>query len=188
MKKQLRKELIRKRREMTAEDVRIKSAQITERVINSGLLTGKQTILIYMDFKKEVQTDALIRHLWNTGHTVVLPRVIGEGKLALVRVDHFDAMERSSIGILEPVVTDEHTVLPSCIDLVLVPGVAFDLAGYRLGYGGGYYDRLLPQLHPDAKRCALAFECQVMQHLPREAHDQRMDYIQTEERLITVSD
>jgi 5-formyltetrahydrofolate cyclo-ligase len=89
-------------------------------------------------------------------------------------------------GILEP---GAHCALLdlASIDWVLVPGVAFDRAGRRLGYGGGYYDRLLPQLRPDAHRAAGAFELQLVERVPAAAHDVVMDALVTEKRSFTIA-
>jgi 5-formyltetrahydrofolate cyclo-ligase len=74
----------------------------------------------------------------------------------------------------------------AAIDWVLVPGVAFDLAGHRIGYGGGYYDRLLPTLREDAPRIAGAFELQIVERVPASAHDLKVDAIVTEARTIVA--
>lgn len=186
MKSEIRKQVLSARKAMSQDEVETKSAQILSRLMISPLLEQSEVILCYMDFRNEVQTGAIIEYLWSLGKIVALPRVNPDTKrLDLYRVDGFRDMVTGSMGIMEPD-TKLPQLLPEDIDLVLAPGVAFDEKGGRMGYGGGFYDRLIPTLRPDCQIIALAFEQQVVDDLPSDSHDQSIHGILTEERLIIV--
>jgi 5-formyltetrahydrofolate cyclo-ligase len=105
-------------------------------------------------------------------------------EVQLFRLEAISELVPGTFGILEPTAElrelPPRQVLPSQIDLALVPGVVFDRQGNRLGYGRGFYDRLLRQLPREVLRVGLAFECQVVEELPVEPHDERMDWLVTE--------
>ncbi len=186
MKNELRQEILKRRREQTSEEVTRKSELIFERLKTSKLLDTAHVILCYMDFRNEVETSSIIEYIWSLGKIVVLPKVNTQTHaLELYQIEGFRDMIESKMGILEPA-TDLPRVLESDIDLVLAPGVAFDLKGYRMGYGGGFYDKLIPQLRPDCHIAALAFDLQLLESLPVEAHDQPMSSILTESRWLVL--
>ena len=107
--------------------------------------------------------------------------------MRLFRLESFTELVPGAYGILEPSVElrelAEKQVSPAAIDMAIVPGVAFDRSGTRLGHGAGYYDKLLAQLRADSPRIALAFECQLFDELPRDAHDVPMNAVVTESAL-----
>lgn len=184
MKASIRKNLLDQRRALSVSEVETKSAQILSRLINANVLDGPQVIMCYMDFRNEVQTEALIEYLWSLEKTVVLPKVNPvSNHLDLFSIEGFKDMIQSKMGILEPA---DHLPMihPTDIDLILAPGVGFDLKGYRMGYGGGFYDRLLPQVRADCQIIGLAFDVQVIEELPIEPYDQPMNAIMTETRYI----
>lgn len=186
LKSEIRKQILSARKAMSQDEVESKSAQILSRLMTSPLLEQAEVILCYMDFRNEVQTAAIIEYLWSLDKIVALPRVNPQtNQLDLYRVDGFRDMVTGSLGIMEPD-TSLPQLFPEDIDLVLAPGVAFDLNGGRMGYGGGFYDRLIPTLRPDCQVIALAFEQQVVENLPSESHDQSIHGILTENRLIIV--
>jgi 5-formyltetrahydrofolate cyclo-ligase len=104
----------------------------------------------------------------------------GYGLLA-IEIKSLDELSPGTFGILEP--AGEKGISPEEIDLVVVPGVAFDKRGNRMGYGAGYYDSFLPKLRPEVKKVAVAFEIQVTDSLPAEEHDVKMDLIITENTI-----
>lgn len=146
-----------------------------------------RTVLLSLAFRSEWQTRPLFAQCWSEGKTTVAPRVNREARMLELHVVGSLEHDVASgyLGIPEP--------LPHCpivdvatIDWVLVPGVAFDLAGHRIGYGGGYYDRLLPGLREDARRIAGAFELQIVERVPASAHDLKVDAVVTEARTIVA--
>ena len=142
--------------------------------------TGAGTVMVYVSFRSEVETAGLIAGLRRT-HRVAAPRVEAAGCMEALLLDG-QPLVRSRLGILEPPATAA-VVEPASIDAVLVPGLAFDPSGYRLGYGGGYYDRFLAR-YAGALRIGLAFEAQIVDSVRPHAGDQQLDHVVTERRVI----
>lgn len=142
------------------------------------LLQEAPVVLTYAALPEELPLDPLIQRLLADGRTVGLPRVTGPGVLALHVVTDLDDLVPGAFGVREPT-QDSQTLAPDAVAAVLVPGVAFDRDGGRLGYGGGYYDRLLPRLG-GAVRIGVCLEAQLVPAVAVEAHDQRVDAVVTE--------
>jgi 5-formyltetrahydrofolate cyclo-ligase len=188
MKKALRKEMIQKRRALPDNEWHEKSHDILKRLTALPLLKEVDTIMIFMDFRKEVQTRPIIEYLWKLGKKVVIPRVKpGDAILELCIINSFNDMALSKLGILEPKESHAHFANPEDIDFVFMPGVAFTMDGKRLGYGGGYYDQLLPRMKKAVPKVALAFDLQIVDTLPTESHDIIIDGILTESGFIDCS-
>jgi 5-formyltetrahydrofolate cyclo-ligase len=145
-----------------------------------------RVVLLTLAFRSEWDTTPLVLTALAAGMTVAVPRVDPFARmLALHAIANVERdIEVGYQGIPEP---RAHCppVTPAVIDWVLVPGVAFDAAGRRLGYGGGYYDRLLPLLPADAARVAGAFDLQIVELVPAAPHDLRVDSVVTESRTLT---
>jgi 5-formyltetrahydrofolate cyclo-ligase len=185
MKTQLRKNTIAVRMALTEYELQQKSAMIFSNLLSLKAFDTAATVMIYMDFRKEVQTKDMIEHCLRHQKQVVLPVVSPDKKnLLLIEIKSIEEdMALSSYGIFEPIVNPERLKTLKDIDLVLAPGVAFDLEGYRLGYGAGYYDQLLSNRPNRLTVYGLAFDLQVVPSVPHDAHDQRMDGIITESRV-----
>lgn len=140
-----------------------------------------QVVAGYAAFQHEVPTAPVLQLALAAGKTIVLPRVAGHRQLTLHRVETLAALIPGPMGVPEPPATAE-TVSPETVDLFLVPGVAFDTAGGRLGYGAGYYDGLLAER--TGWRIALAHSCQIVPQIPVEPHDIPMHLIVTESGVI----
>ncbi len=142
--------------------------------------SSAQTLLLYVKaFAEEIETRQLLETVVACGRRLVLPRVDPVMGLLLFEVtDLSEQLAPGALGIPEPRPMLRR-VDPSEVDWALVPGLAFDLRCRRLGRGAGYYDRLLPALRPDAPRWAVAFECQVIDHIPTEPHDQALTGVAT---------
>ncbi len=188
-KKELRMAILSKRKALTAQEVDAHSNRIFQSVIASAHYLNAKRLLIYLDFKNEVRTDAIIAHALAMGKEVYVPVVMPEHPdLALVAYTGPNTpMVLSSFGINEPIITEQNTVDFGTIDFVIAPGVAFDRDGYRLGYGGGYYDRLLAHKKaPNIPVYALAFSMQVVKCVPHDAWDKRISGFFTEEARFDV--
>ncbi len=189
MKRALRKEMIQARTALSEDVIKEKSHAILDRIMASARLNDFDTIMIFMDFRKEVQTQPIIEWLWHKGKTVVIPRVKkGSAILELCIIHSFEDMQLSPLGILEPKETHEDFANAEDIDFVFMPGVAFTEDGKRLGYGGGYYDQLIPLMQNAVPKIALAFDLQIISDIPVESHDIRIDGIFTESRFISCKE
>jgi len=186
-KRNLRERVLRTR-DALAPDVRTRLGEAIRVSLGARRdFLSARTVLLSLAFRSEWETRPLFSASWALGKTTVAPRVNRETRmLELCAVADLERdIARGYLGIDEPM---GHcpSVDPSEIDWVLVPGVAFDLSGHRIGYGGGYYDRLLPTLRADARRIAGAFELQIIERVPAAAHDLRVDAIVTEARTIVA--
>lgn len=180
-KKELRRIFLKTRSELAAEDIIEKSAKIMSRLFSLSEFRGAKTIMFYVDAGNEVKTrDGLTKAL-SEGKRVVVPKVKKGYGLLAIEIKSLDELSPGTFGILEP--AGEKGISPEEIDLVVVPGVAFDKRGNRMGYGAGYYDSFLPKLRPEVKKVAVAFEMQVTDSLPAEEHDVKMDLIITENTI-----
>jgi 5-formyltetrahydrofolate cyclo-ligase len=144
------------------------------------------TIMSYVSFGSEVATPPLITAALAAGKRVAVPFCVREGRrLIASEVLAFpDDLQPGTLGILEPRPESLRPLAPELIDLVIVPGVAFDRAGNRLGYGAGYYDRFLATLKPGAVTAGLAFAKQIVASVYPEAHDRPVDMVITETEII----
>lgn len=181
-KKTLRQSVLKQRKAMTHLEHQQKSQQIYRQILEQGLLDPVTTLLIYMDYRNEVATKPIIQEAFKRSIRVVLPVVdFDTMTLQLVSIENLDTdMRLSQYNILEPIPTAKNRVDLHEIDLILAPGVAFDQNLYRLGYGGGFYDKLLADKNPKTPVYALAFELQMVHQVPYEPYDYQMDGILTE--------
>ena len=150
-------------------------------------ITDAEHLFVYVHFRSEVQTMALIKQLLADGKNVSVPVTLPEeSRITAVQLTDPDSqLVPGYYGILEPTPARiaEAAVNPATLDTVLVPGSVFDPLGGRLGYGGGFYDRFLSRDAPRAIRVGLAFEKQRVSRVPMEPHDQYMDLLVTEQQI-----
>ena len=187
-KSEVRKRILAARSSMSADEVRIKSEAIMERIIKSEAFAGARLVMCYMDFRNEVMTAGIISAALASGKRVALPRVCKCGNdrtLAVYEInDLYKDVEKGAWGIMEPCSHRLRRADENEIDLVIVPGVAFDVNRQRLGYGAGYYDSFLAKLRPGCSKIAVAFDLQVQECIPVEVHDVKMDAVITETGII----
>jgi 5-formyltetrahydrofolate cyclo-ligase len=164
------------------------AAVIARRIEALPSFGAARSILLTLPFRTEWDTRPLIAAALAAGRSVAAPRVDESARMLELRAiaDIARDLVPGFRGILEPRLHCR-VVSPATIDWVLVPGVAFDAAGRRLGYGGGYYDRLLPLLAPGAPRIAGAYEAQIVDHVPAAPHDLRVDAVVTERRTLVAT-
>jgi 5-formyltetrahydrofolate cyclo-ligase len=186
-KKAIRTNVLAARDAMATDARAIASNRVCDGIIASTPYQSAATILAYMSFGTELNTENLINHALAHGKILVLPRVDKQTRqLQLYRVHHLDELIEGVWNIREPRM-DAEIVAPKDIDFILVPGVAFDSAGFRIGYGKGFYDKLLLAVNPVSTRLSAAFDCQIIDVVPNEAHDQRVDIIITPTQKILIS-
>lgn len=184
----LRREILAKRDSMTGNEVEHKSIEIMKAVLSLPRFKSSKVVLCYAGFRNEVSTAGLMEHCLRSGKRLLLPRIAygSSGKLMEAVEIHGvpGELQAGAFGILEPVRDLHGEVEMSSIDVVIVPGIAFDFFGNRLGYGKGYYDGFLASLGQDCLKVALAYELQLVHQLPVESHDRKMDLIITEVRRL----
>ncbi len=178
----LRRRILARRGQMSAEERRTKSALIAGRLLAMPEFKRAGTIFIYINFRSEVETMALADKCLELGKRLCVPVTItAERRLAACLLTNPEGELRPGYcRIPEPDISKAKLIAPQEIDIVLLPGSVFDRSGGRLGYGGGYYDRFLAREAPDALRIGLAFELQIVDEVPLMAHDMRLHYLLSE--------
>jgi 5-formyltetrahydrofolate cyclo-ligase len=184
MKEELRKEGMKIRKDLPETELLEKSKQIKKRLYKMKEFQQATTILFYVSYDNEVYTQDMIKENLSNGKNVVVPITDAEKHcLILSKLNNWEDLECSTYSILEPKKNCIREVSLDKIDLILVPGVVFDESGNRIGHGKGYYDNLLKN-SKKALHIGLAFEMQIVDNIPAEEHDVKVDKIVTENRII----
>ena len=181
VKRELRKSIIAKRDALSGEIRAALSVAITNKIIGLDAYGKAAVVLAYMNFGSEFETENFVKQVLEDGKALLLPKLRKDRSgldLHLV-TDLEDGLESGVWGIREPRGGDSIEDF-SLIDFILVPGVAFSVDGARLGYGGGFYDRLLVDKRIDAASVAAAFSLQMVDEIPLEGNDIPVDGVITE--------
>ena len=178
MKKALRKQVLQELKSLSNEEKEVMDAWLTEQLLLHPFYKEAKTIATYLSFPHEFQTARLIEQAQKDWKTILIPKTYPQGKMDFVLYEP-EKLERNSFGLLEPQ-GEAIVFVPSQIDLIHVPGLAFNPSGYRVGYGGGYYDRYLEQF--SGHSISTIFPCQIQDFHP-DPHD-----IPVEEVLIYERD
>lgn len=187
-KSEIRKRMIAMRNAIPREEIEEKSRVIQKQVTELEEIRLASTLMVFLSFGSEVLTDDLIRWCWGEGKRIVVPFCRLESReLTACRIDGFDELEPGHYGIRAPKEGLLRPVEGGEIEVILVPAVAFDRRGYRVGYGGGYYDRFLPAA-PQAAKIGVAFSSQIIEEIPVDVHDLPVDVIVTEREVIVPAD
>jgi 5-formyltetrahydrofolate cyclo-ligase len=187
MKRAIRKEILKKRDEISPDLKSVKNALIKERLFSLPEFINANTVFFYASFRSEVETLSIIKESIKMGKKIVLPKVDKERhRLKLHEIKDISELSPGYMGIPEPSPFNERLVTLDNIDLVIIPGAAFDFSGNRLGYGGGYYDILLSENTRKVPIIALAYEEQLVDSIPSEKHDVKVDIIVTDKRVINT--
>ena len=166
MKKVLRKQVLQELKSLSAEEKQNMNDWLTNQLLQHPFYKEAKTIATYLSFPHEFQTARLIEQAQKDGKTILIPKTYPHGKMDFVLYEP-EKLERNSFGLLEP--QGDFTILePSQIDLIHVPGLAFNSSGYRIGYGGGYYDRYLS--HYSGNTISTLYPCQIQNFHP-DPHD-----------------
>jgi len=181
----LRAEVLASRQALSQEVSASKSVAIALRVIGESWFKDAETIGLYSPHKGEVDPATIFEECFTRGKVAAYPRVDAK-QLIFHEVEDLDDLEPGAFGIMEPADTSSgqapgDTIAAKDLDIVFVPGIAFDETGNRIGFGHGYYDRFLPEMREDALIVGLAFACQMVKAVPRDQHDLPMHKIVTEE-------
>lgn len=185
-KSEIRRSTFARRDALSKDERSKKSAAIMERLFGFANFLEARIVLFYMSYSSEVDTEPMVRKALELEKIVALPLVDSKKKeIVPFRIENFDRDLRPRYrGIREPIRQRCKQIPVQYINLAIIPGVAFDERGGRIGHGVGIYDRFIPRLDITTRKVALAFECQIVPQIPMEPHDRYTDIIITEKRII----
>ena len=183
---EIREDIVKKLKTFSADELIEKTREIEERLFGFANFLESKVVLLYMHANGEVVTNDIIKRCLKSNKIVVLPAFDAtKHTMQLMRVDSLDSgLKHGPRGVQEPDPKYCKIVPIDCIDIAIIPGVAFDEKGGRIGLGKGYYDRLIPKLSITTRKVALALESQIIQQAPVESHDKHVDIVITEKRII----
>lgn len=171
-KKKLRTEFLAKRDNVSPDKKRGWDANLFDRLINHTKFIEAESILCFVSFRNEPDTIPILIHILEQGKTLFVPRVVSRNEgMEIVEVESLNQLQSGAYGILEPVDLQSSNSTP---DLVIVPGLIFTQSGYRIGYGGGFYDRFLAK-HPESNTISMVYPFQLIDEMPIEDTDQLVD-------------
>jgi 5-formyltetrahydrofolate cyclo-ligase len=171
---------------LSSKKIAEKLTGIENRLFEFANFLEANIVLLYINNTSEVNTLKIIERCLNHKKIVILPAFdTKKYDMKLMKIDDMDAdLISGPRGILEPDPSRCNIVPIECIDIAIIPGIAFDEKGGRIGSGDGYYDRLIPNLSVTTRKVALSFENQIVSQIQMESHDRYVDIIITEERII----
>ena len=185
-KKRLRTVFLKKRNELSYEEVKKKSELIYRKLIDSSYYTNCKEIYVYVSMKKEVDTIKIINKALKDGKTVAVPKVDNfKREMFFSMINSLDELEPGHFDVLEPKKDFIRPVEGNNNTIILVPGIVFDKNKNRIGYGGGYYDRYLQKYNDIVmKTIGLAYSLQIIDNIPAQKYDITLDLIVTDETWI----
>lgn len=185
MKKLVRKEIMYKRNNMSKDQVEDLSLRIQNNVLNWELFKSASTVMLYSNYKNEVATWGIIKECFKENKRVVLPKTIKEGNdiLPCIITDSSELIQ-GAYGIYEP--DGRNVIDKNQIEIIIIPGVAFDKNGDRIGHGAGYYDRFLKDF--SGIKAGICYNFQVVENAWPDEYDIKMDYLITEMGITKIGD
>lgn len=185
-KEQIRKDIAKAVSGVTEKQRTEKTKAIEARLFGFANFLEARIVLLYIDGENEVRTKNILKNAYAFNKIVVLPAFDSERlKVSVFKVDHPDKdLLPGPRGVAQPNPARCKPVPLQKIDIAIIPGVAFDEKGARIGSGHGYYDRFIPDLPVTTRKVALAFEEQILPQAPTESHDKHVDIIITDKRII----
>ena len=179
MKEKIREDYLMKRSEQNDEELEEKSSKIKEKLFSINEYKKAKTIMLYCSFGNEVKTESIIKEMIEEKR-VVVPKIIQNKQMEPIEISKTTLFKKNDLEISEPI--DGKTIDKNEIDIIIIPAVAFDFIGHRIGYGQGYYDRFLEGM--GAKKIGVAFDFQLTKEIPAEAHDVKVDAVITDKRVL----
>ena len=182
-KKMIRNDMRQLLKRMDEETYFCRSRLILQRLLQEPSIIKGKTIAVTMSVFPEVETNEIINALWRMGKIIAVPKCEPKTHaMDFYAISNFDQLETVYLNIEEPKTSETTYISKQEIDVIIVPGVVFNEAGYRVGFGGGYYDRYL--LAFNGEKMSIAFDEQIVDSVPTEAHDIPVNIILTDKRRI----
>lgn len=187
-KKSIREEIINKRNELSS-DIKMQYDMIIfSKLINCEFYKNAKKIFTYVSFGSEIDTIKFIKYALNDNKEIYVPKTDKAKKeMVAIRINSLDNMSVDNWGILEPKSVDKNKIGKD-FDLILMPGLAFDRKGNRIGYGGGYYDKYLSQFKEIINKLVLAYDFQIVNNIENESHDIKVNCIITNNEIIRINE
>ncbi|MGK0468031.1 5-formyltetrahydrofolate cyclo-ligase [Clostridium sp.] len=183
----LRKNMLHQRRTMRTQDVNTFSRKIISTIMELPQFMNFKNIMLYISFNNEVDTHSLATWCLANGKTVIAPYCVQkQRKIVPFEIKNFsNDLTKSTFGVMEP----KHNILKEAtlhnIDLIIVPGVIFDIHCNRIGFGAGYYDRFLCRKSKSTVTIGIAYDYQIIDTVPTDKYDVPLDFVITEKRIIS---
>jgi len=188
MKRTLKQEIFQKRKNLTREEIKVKSSKIKESLFALDEFKKSKKIMFYVSFNNEVSTIDIIKELlMKKEKTIIVPYVLKKNPiLQLSELRNINELEPKTFGISEPKENYIREFNYKKLDIIILPGIAFDQNGHRIGYGYGYYDRFLKKLDKNVIKIGFAFDFQLVEKIHEERHDVPVDIVVTDRRVLKV--
>ena len=182
-KKLLRREFLAKRAAISIDERDLVSRELIKKFLATEIYRAAKILMAYAAMPDEIQLNELFAACFADKKIIAIPLIVGKGEMRAVEVPSFDSLEIGAFNIPTVKKNLRRFIEPAQIDCIIVPGAAFDTQGGRLGMGGGFYDRFLPQA-VNAKKIALAYDFQLVNSLPTENFDAKIDAMLTPKRFV----
>ncbi len=182
-KKQLRIKIKKERADITKSEKEQLDTKIFENLIKSGILDNTKLVLAYMSTEIEVGTDMIIKYCLENSISVAIPRCVGLRKMKFYLYNgDITKLEKSKFGIYEPIEDDGKLITDFNNTVCIIPALSFDKSGWRLGYGGGFYDNFISE-YENITKVGICYQCHIYESLPLGEYDKSVDFVITEENV-----
>lgn len=187
-KKSIRNMILEKRNALTTEEITEAEKLIINNLMELEHFKQAKNVFCYLSFRSEVPTQAVIRYCQQQGKSLYIPACVDETKEMIISLyDSEVKLEPSKYGVLEPNKDTIKIVDRNILDVAIMPGAVFDVKGYRIGYGAGYYDKFYARTDKQIYKIALAYSFQIIDNVPKDDFDVPVDYIVTEKAVVKCS-
>ena len=181
----IRKSIILKRKALSNLKQNEKSLIVTRRLLDMGEFKTSKAVFCFLSTAHEVKTEEIILKAFRLDKDVLVPLLNPqEGDMQVVRISRDTRFAIGKYGVREPSLETREVVSSACIDFVIAPGLAFDIFGNRIGYGGGHYDKLFKNISNDVTRVAVGYDFQIIESVPHSDFDESVHFIVTETKTL----
>ena len=181
----IRKSIILKRKALSNLKQNEKSLIVTRRLLDMEEFKTSKAVFCFLSTAHEVKTEEIILKAFRLGKDVLVPLLNPqEGDMQVVRISRDTRFAIGKYGVREPSLETREVVSSACIDFVIAPGLAFDIFGNRIGYGGGHYDKLFKNISNDVTRVAVGYDFQIIESVPHSDFDESVHFIVTETKTL----